>query len=99
MGFFETWDWVKKNGPVKEYGPQAQFEDHTLRRHNGSATPGYMQIEYHNGQELHVIKKHVLDHDITSDQFGGIQYIQLLHDDGHIQIIKASQFIIDFWAD
>lgn len=98
MGFFETLNWVRNNGPVTEYGPQAQFQDYSLRKHNG-ATPGRIRIEYFNGDRMQTIDEHVADHDITEDQFGNIQYIQLLHDDNHIQIVRAASFNVEFWCD
>lgn len=101
MGLQETLDWIREHGvmPIKEYGPQAQFEDHSIRKHNGPSTPGRIRVEFFDGHRMSIHDMHVLDHDITSDQFGGIQYIQLLHDDGHISIIKANSFVVDFWAD
>lgn len=81
------------------YGPQAQYEDTSLRRHNGPATPGRVRIEYMLGDKMFVIDMHVRDHDITNDQFGNIQYIQLLHDDNHAEIIRSNTFVVEFWAD
>lgn len=101
MGLFETLNWVREHGvmPIRDYGPQAQYEDFSIRKHNGPSTPGVIQIQFHNGHEVQFIKTHVRDHDISNDQFGNIIYIQLLHDDNHIQIIKSSTFVVDFWAD
>jgi hypothetical protein len=92
VGFRDAVQWIGR-----EYGPQAQYEDYKLRKHD-KATPGRIKIEYFNGLELQVIDVHVIDHDVTEDQFGNIQYIQLLHDDGHIQIVRASSFVVEFWA-
>lgn len=81
------------------YGPQAQYDDPSLRKHNGEATPGRINIQYVLGDHTNVLDVHVRDHDITNDQLGNIQYIQLLHDDMHVQIIRATSFVVEFWAD
>jgi len=98
MGWRETVEWISNNGPVREYGPQAQYQDHSLRKHNGPATPGHIKMQFEMAGESYSLEFDVADHDITNDQFGNIQYIQLLHLDGHVQIVRASSFIVEFWA-
>lgn len=101
MGLFETLEWIRRNDvvPIRDYGPQARYQDHSLRKHNGPATPGRINIQYVLGDHTYVLDAHVRDHDITEDQFGNIQYIQLLHDDNHVQIVRSTTFVVEFWAD
>lgn len=59
-----------------------------------------MRIQYQNGslqQEEEAF--HCLDHDITVDQSGALQYVQILHDDGTVQIIRSGFMNIRFDPD
>jgi hypothetical protein len=100
MGWRDTVDWIRDNGPVTEYGPQAQYQDHSLRKHNGPSTPGRMVLDYQNGslQQEHA-EFHCHDHDVTADQSGAFQYVQILHDDGSVQIIRSGFMNIRFYPD
>jgi len=92
MGFFGE--------ATKQYGPQARYEDPSLRKHNGPATPGTMHISYQNGSlQEEENRFHCKDHDITVDQTGALQYIQILHDDMSVQIIRSSYLNIRFFPD
>jgi len=85
---------------ITTYGPQARYEDPSLRKHNGPATPGRIVMDFQNGslQQEH-LSEHVADHDITVDQSGALQYIQLLHHDGSVQIIRSGFMNIRFYPD